>query len=101
MSIEKYEIIYREYALNDLLEYIDYIERMTFSKEKAEKLSNEIIAEILKLSLFPHLYQKIYNDFHSFSLRNRRILYKVYEDKKIVVIFRVLWWFQEYENHLW
>jgi hypothetical protein len=30
----EYNIIYRRLAENDLLEYIDYIERMTFSKDK-------------------------------------------------------------------
>lgn len=100
MEVKKYNIIYRDKADEDLFEYIDYIERMTFSKEKAEKLSSEIIAEILKLSLFPYLYQKIFKDFRSFSINNRRILYKVYEKKKIVVIYRILSWFQEYENYL-
>ena len=100
MEFEKYQIIYRDTAYEDLFEYIDYIERMTFSKEKAEKLSNEIIAEILKLSIFPYMYQKFFKDFHSFTINNRRILYKIYEKEKLVVIYRILSWFQNYEDYL-
>jgi len=100
MAFHEYTIIYRDSADRDLFEYIDYIERMTFSKEQSEKLANEIIAEILRLSLFPYLYQKFYKDFYWFTHKNRRVLYKVYEKNKEVVIYRILSWFQNYEDYL-
>ncbi len=96
----EYELIYRDSAESDLLEYADYIERKTFSKEKATILTTVIVAEITKLMVFPYIYVKFYKDFYSFSIKNRRIFYKVYEAEKKIVVFKVLGWFQNYQDYL-
>ena len=96
----QYKIIYKDSAKDDLLKYSDYIERMTFSKEKADELLRIIMSEILKLSLFPYMYQVFYKNFHSFSVKNQRIIYYIDEEKKQVVIYRILWWYQDYTRYI-
>jgi hypothetical protein len=94
-----YEIEILDEAYFDLEEYMDYIERITFSKIKAEEEEwVKILWEIMKLNFMPYMYQKSYKDFYSFLYKSRRIFYKVYEDKKIIVIFHILWQVQNYEE---
>ncbi len=96
----EYIVEYDDEANNDLINYIDYIERQTFSKEIAEKQASIIFVETMKLSFMPYMYPETYKDFHTFNIKNKKIFYKIYEDKKKVIIFRILSSFQEYENHL-
>ncbi len=99
MNLE-YEIEYRKLATLDLLEYTDYIERMTFSKEKATKLSNDIVVKILQLSFFPYMYQLFYKNYRFCTINNRRVVYYIDDDKKGVVIYRILSWYQNYQDYL-
>jgi len=48
-----YNIIYTDSSYEDLFYFADYIERMTFSKEKADSEIIFILQEISKLTLFP------------------------------------------------
>jgi len=95
-----YNIIYTDSSYEDLFYFADYIERMTFSKEKADSEIIFILQEIAKLTLFPKMYQIIYKEFRSFSVKNMRIFYKIYEDKKEIVIFRILNHSKDYINIL-
>jgi len=95
-----YKIQMLNLAQLDLLNHTDYIERMTFSESKATKESENILMEISKLSIFPYMYQKFYKNYHAFTVKNKRIVYYIDEQNKVVVIYRILWWFQNYENYL-
>jgi len=95
-----YKIKFEDLANFDLLEYVDYIERMTFSKDKAVEESDIIISEIMKLSFMPHMYQKIYKNYHSITIKNQRVIYYIDKPQKLVVIYRILWWSQNYETIL-
>jgi plasmid stabilization system protein ParE len=73
---------------------------MTFSKDKWESLVESIVVEISKISIFPYIYQKIYQDYYSFTIKNQRVIYYVDEENKTIVIYRILWWFQNYQDYL-
>ncbi len=96
----EYIVEYDDEANNDLIHYVDYIERQTFSKEIAEKQASMIFVETMKLSFMPNMYLKTYKDFHTLNVKNRKIFYKIYEEKKKVIIFRILSSYQEYKNYL-
>jgi len=96
----KYIVEYDDEANNDLINYVDYIERKTFSKEIAEKEWAMIFVETMKLSIMPYMYPVIYNDFLSFNIKNRRFFYKIYKEKRKVIIYRILSMTQNYENYL-
>ena len=92
----KYRIIYWEYINDDLSNIWDYIERMTFSKIESEKFVWELMSSVWILSIFPYLYQNIYKEFHFINIKNLRIIYFVNENKKEVIIYRILWQSQDY-----
>jgi len=94
----KVKILYEAYK--DLEEYWDYIERMTFSREKADEELWKILWEILKLNFMPYMFPKTYMDYHSFSYRNKRIFYEIDDSNKKVIVFHILWWYQKFENIL-
>ncbi len=96
----EYKIIYWDNINSDLNNISDYIERMTFSIDKAEQIVGEIISWIWVLSIFPYMYQVFYKHYHSINVKNQRIIYYIDEDKKQVVIYRILWQAQKYENIL-
>jgi len=96
----EYKVIFSLDAQNDLNEIMDYIERMTFSVEKANKIANEILSRTILLKNYPYMYQKVYKNFHSFSVKNKRIFYEICDERKEVVIIHILWWYQNYENYL-
>ncbi len=57
----------------DLINISDYVERVSFSKSLANQLVAEIISSIQILAFFPYIYPKVYKNFHSFTVKNRRI----------------------------
>ncbi len=96
----EYNIKFWEKINDDLKNIWDYIERMTFSKEKSEQLVQEILSSIMILSKLPHMYQVFYKKYHSLTVKNKRIIYYIDENKKIVVIYRILSWYQNYQDYL-
>jgi len=95
-----YNIIYWENVYDDLNEISDYIERMTFSLEKAEQIVWEILASIQVLRFFPYMYQKFYKNYYTINIKNKRIIYFIDEEKKIIIIYRILWQAQNHKNIL-
>jgi len=53
---------------------------MSFSKETANKIVAEIISSTKILELYPYMYKKVYKNFHSYTIKNRRIFYEI-DDK--------------------
>ena len=93
-----YKVIFPDKVQADLIEIWDYIERVSFSKEVADKIVAEIISSTKVLELYPYMYPKVYKNFHSYTVRKKRVFYEI--DKKYweVVIYHILWWFQNYES---
>ena len=87
-------------AFDDLNNYIDYLERKTFSIEKANQEMWFILQNISKLSFMPFMYPKIYKDFHFFTYKSLKIFFKIYKKDNLVVVFRILWDKQNYEEIL-
>ncbi len=96
----EYKIIFWDDINNDLDNISDYIERMTFSINKAEQIVWKIIGSMWILSIFPYMYQVFYKDYRSINIENKRIIYYIDEEKKIVIIYRILWQAQNYEEVL-
>ncbi|MDQ7009196.1 MAG: type II toxin-antitoxin system RelE/ParE family toxin [Candidatus Gracilibacteria bacterium] len=95
-----YEVIFSLDSQDDLNEIMDYIERMTFSIEKANKIANEIISKTILLKNYPYMYQKVYKNYHSLSVKNKRIFYEIDDKRKEVIIIHILGGFQNYEDYL-
>lgn len=96
----KYKIKFWDKIDDDLENIWDYIERMTFSTEKANQIVQEILSSIMILSNLPHMYQIFYKNYRFLTVKNRRIIYYIDENKKTVVVYRILSWYQNYQDYL-
>jgi hypothetical protein len=52
---------------------------MSFSEETANKIVAEIISSTKILELYPYMYPKVYKNFYSYTIKNRRIFYEIDE----------------------
>jgi len=59
-------------------------------KEVMNKIANEIISKTILLKNYPYMYQKIYKNYHSFLVKNKRIFYEIDEKRKDVIIMHIL-----------
>ncbi len=96
----EYEIEFSDWINDDVKEISDYIERISFSIDTADKTIAKIMTTAYMLRLFPYMYPKFHKHYHSFTVRNRRVFYYVDESRKVVIIYRILWGFQSYEKLL-
>jgi len=94
-----YEIDLKISAKEDLKNIKEYIFRMSFSINTANKIYNEIMASILTLRIFPLAYPVFKNDLRVLTVRkNYRIFYKVNELKKEVKVYYIFWTEQDYNT---
>ena len=94
-----YEIDLKISAKEDLKNIKEYIFRMSFSINTANKIYNEIMASILTLRIFPLAYPVFQNDLRVLTVRkNYRIFYKVNEQKKEVKVYYIFWTEQDYNT---
>ncbi len=96
----KYRVIFSKEAQNDLREISDYIERKTFQLDTANKVIAEIISSTFILQIFPYMYEKVYKNFHSINIKNKKIFYEIDEIRKQVIIYHIFWQDQDYEDLL-
>ena len=82
-----YKIIIPDYVMEDIFDIKEYIFRMSFSMEKANKVYNEIMANILALKIFPSMYPVFKSNLRVMTVRRKyRVFYKVDELSKAVTI---------------
>ena len=94
-----YKIIIPNYVMGDIYEIKEYIFRMSFSIDTANKIYNEIMASILTLRIFPLAYPVFQNDLRVLTVRkNYRVFYKVNELKKEVKVYYIFWTEQDYNT---
>lgn len=48
----------------------------------------------------PFMYPQVYKNYHILNFKKKRIFYKIYEEKRLVVVFHILWQAQDYEKYL-
>ena len=82
-----YKIVIPDYVMEDIFDIKEYIFRMSFSIENANKIYNEIMANILTLKVFPSMYPIFKNNLRVMTVRRKyRVFYKVNELKKEVTV---------------
>ncbi|MCK9272604.1 type II toxin-antitoxin system RelE/ParE family toxin [Candidatus Gracilibacteria bacterium] len=75
---------------DDINELSDYIFRISFDKEIAKKIYNELYAAIFSLELLPNRYEKYLGEYRKMIVKGSyKIYYKVDEENKKAIIIRV------------
>ncbi len=94
-----YEIDLKTSAKEDLKNIKEYIFRMSFSIDTANKIYNEIMANILTLKVFPSAFPIFKNDLRVLTVRKKyRVFYKINELNKEVTVYYIFGTEQDYNS---
>ena len=94
-----YKIIIPEYVLKDIYKIKDYIFKVSFSIEISNKIYNEIMAHILNLKIMPKMYPVFKEDLRVMTVRKKyRVFYKIFEEKREVIIYYIFGVEEDYES---
>ncbi len=84
----------------DINNITDYIFRFSFSINIAKKVYDEIYSAIFSLKLFPLRYPIYESDIRVMTIRGKyRVFYRVYDNKKLVIIYRIFASEQNYDDY--
>ena len=92
-----YQIIIQPIVHEDITKIVDYIFEKTYNKIFARNISYQIYGVIFSLNIFPYRFQLKYWDIRTISFKSYIIFYEIKEDRREVVIYRVL---SKYQNSL-
>lgn len=85
-----YNIVIRDLVHEDINELSDYIYRFSFSEEIASKIYNDIYSAIFSLDFLPYRFEKYIWEYRRLIVNwNYKIIYKIEEKNKKVIIIRV------------
>lgn len=105
MTISNYEVILTDVAKEELEKIYEYISEKLVEKPAADRLMEKIEKNILRLEQNPYSCEEIYTKPHSEVYRkliidNYIALYKVYDECKKVVIYRIVYGKMDYLENL-
>lgn len=95
-----YKIKVNEEAISDLNWIYDYLYEKTFNLENSKSFVHEIFKKYLYLQMFPNMYQDTYKDFKTIQIKSYKVFYKVDENKKEVIVYRILWASQNFREYV-
>ena len=84
----------------DILNIIDYLEDNFVSKKNMSSLFSEILWTINSLNFIPERFSEIFKDYRRALVKNYSIFYKIDENKKEVIIYRILHQSQNFIEYL-
>jgi len=94
-----YKINFKISAREDLKNIKDYIFKVSFSIEISNKIYNEIMAHILNLKIMPKMYPVFKEDLRVMTVRKKyRVFYKIFEEKREVIIYYIFGVEEDYES---
>ena len=94
-----YKIDFKISAKEDIEMIKQYIFKMSFSIDTANRIYNEIMASILTLKIFPSSYPIFKNDFRVLTIRKSyRVFYKIDDSSETVHIYYIFWTEQDYNS---
>jgi len=95
-----YKIIKTSKYELDILNIIDYLEDNFVSKKIMSSLFSEILWTINSLNFIPERFSEIFKDYRRALVKNYSIFYKIDENKKEVIIYRILHQSQNFIEYL-
>lgn len=85
-----YKIVIRDVVHEDIYELSEYVFRFSFSREISKKIYDDLYANIFSLDFMPNRYQVYFWDYRRIIVNGSyKIIYKVDEESKKVIIIRV------------
>lgn len=85
-----YKIVIRDVVHEDIYELSEYVFRFSFSREISKKIYDDLYANIFSLDFMPNRYQVYFWEYRRIIVSwSYKIIYKVDEESKKVIIIRV------------
>lgn len=85
-----YRVVIRDVVHDDINDLSEYIYRFSFSKEIAKKVYDDLYSAIFSLNFLPNRFEKSIWEYRRMIVNgNYKIVYKVDEEGKKVIIIRV------------
>lgn len=85
-----YKIVIRDEVHKDIFELTDYIFRFSYSIEISQKIYDNLYSAIFSLDFIPYRNEIYYWEYRRIIVNwNYKIIYKVNEEDKKVIIIRV------------
>lgn len=85
-----YKIVIRDVVHEDIYELSEYVFRFSFSREISKKIYDDLYANIFSLDFMPNRYQVYFWEYRRIIVNwSYKIIYKVDEENKKVIIIRV------------
>ena len=78
----------------NLLNIFDYILENTYDIWISENIINHIYWAIYSLNFLPYRYQVVFENIRVINVKWYKIFYEIDENKKTIIIYRILWWRQ-------
>ncbi len=95
-----YKIVIRDVVHEDIYELSEYIFRFSFSKEISKKIYDDLYTNIFSLNFMPNRYQVYFWEYRRIIVNwSYKIIYKVEEKNKKVIIIRVFRTENSQENY--
>jgi len=86
-----YKTVIRDQVHDDIQELADYVFRMSFSKDISRKIYDNLYKRIFSLNFMPHRFEIYVWEYRRIVVDGSyKILYRVDEEKKKVIIVRVV-----------
>lgn len=94
-----YNVKVKESVLQDLEEIVEYIFRLSYSLELADKIYDKIMASIISLKIFPYSFPVFENNFRVMTIDKKyRVFYQVDEKLKVVIVQYIFWSSEDYDD---
>ncbi|NDK08450.1 type II toxin-antitoxin system RelE/ParE family toxin [Candidatus Gracilibacteria bacterium] len=94
-----YKIVIRDVVHIDINELSDYIYRFSFNQEIAKKIYDDLYKAIFSLEFLPYRFEKYIGEYRRIIVQGSyKIFYKIDEEKKKVIITRVIRTEQDLNN---
>lgn len=101
-----YDISYLPLAKQDMVNIVSYISHELLNPQAANALADEFINEIDKLAKFPYIHPMYYPlkpliyEYRKLVVKNYIVFYRVDEDKKQIIVSRVIYQKRNYNDLL-
>jgi len=94
--MQKYNVQISPEALDDIVNISNYIHIKSRNKFISMKIYNLLISSCNSLEIFPQIYQVIFDNIRRLTIKSYSIFYEIYENKREIIIYRVLWSSQDF-----
>ena len=94
--MQEYNVKISPEALKDIVNISNYIYEKSRNIFTSKKIYNLLISTCNSLENLPQIYQIQFDEIRRIPIKSYNIFYEIFESKKEVIIYRILWSSQDF-----